>query len=1003
MFRLMRVAAGSVASFCVFVAPLSAQAGSNPESADRIGTIIGRVLDRRSSAPVDGVRVFISELGIETLTDADGRFLLADIPDGTHLLRAAMIGYQAEEREAVIQSNDTVRVDFELWVDALALDAVVVTGTAGGAQVRSIGNVVTSISAGEVLERRSARDLQAFLPAEVPGLSVRAAGGAIGAGGILKIRGASSMSVGNQPLIFIDGVRVDNRTTTVEVANFSRTRPSRLNDLPLNEIESIEAIKGPAAATLYGTEASNGVVQIITKKGRQGEPRFEVALRAGSNLLWRDDQKFPVLWGRDPETGEVISANLVKLEKERGTPIFRTGHPRSAFVSVSGGSQNLRYFLSADAGKDEGILSYQWQDRLAARSNLSYTSGTFEAGMNLGLIRQTTSNAAAEQAVTWRILWGSPEKLNTPSRGFFDVPHEAYHDLSGEEEVDRMIGGLYVRHQPIAWFSHRLHVGGDFINARSWALWPRTAEQPGPLSRNIGQKDVIQDRTSNTTLDYVAVGQMNVAPSVTLESSGGIQYYRKRTQITRASGEEFPVPGVSTVSAAVRQVASEDFLENKTLGVFLQGTIGWRNRIFVTGAIRGDDNSAFGENFTFVTYPKVSATWVASEEPFWEDLDLVNTLRLRTAWGRSGQQPDVFAASRLYEPTTGPDETAALTPSSVGNPDLKPEVGEELEVGFDTSLLDERVTASFTYFWQRRRDAIFPSAARPSFGFPGTQFINIGEVSNRGMELEIGAQVVRAQNWDWDLGFNLSTYKNRVEELGGIVPPVMGVPWPGQRHMEGFPVASLFMKKVVHAEFGPNGELANVLCEGGDPITGGGPAVPCDEAGTAFWGQPTPSWDFGATTTLRWRNLQLSATADGIGGYVKCNGDIAFAHVLFRNTRTTVERSDPIHAAYDAMGASCQLGLVDAGFAKLRDVSLRYELPSGLADRIGAERASISVSAQNFFTLWQAQKESFGTRVVDPEVHTNDGSGDLIGDMNAYVQDMLPVTQRINVTLRASF
>lgn len=1002
MYRLMCVGAGSIACFYAFVAPLAARARSGPDRADSTGTISGRVVDRRSSAPIAGVRVFIPDSDIDTSTGTNGRFVLPDISSGRHTLQVAMIGYRAETREVVVRRDETIQVNFDLSVEALALDAVVVTGTAGGAQVRAIGNVVSSVPAAEVLERRAATDFQTFLPAEVPGLTVRSAGGEMGAGGLVTIRGASSMTVGNEPLVFVDGIRVDNRMNAVQAANFARARPSRLNDLPLSEIESIEVIKGPAAATLYGTEASNGVIQIITKKGVRGEPRLEVALRTGSNFLWRDEHKYPVVWGRDPETGEVISANLVRLEKERGTPIFRTGYPRSAFASVSGGSQNLLYYFSADMAKDQGIVSYQWQDKFTARSNLSYTTETFEVGVDGGLIRQSTASAAAEQAVTYRIMWGSPEKLKTPSRGLLDAPHEAYNLLSGAEDVDRTVVGFHMRHQPIQWFNHRLRVGGDFGNTRSWALWPRTAEQPGPLSRNIGQKDVIQDRTSNTTLEYVGVTQVNVTPNITLETSGGVQYYRTRTQITRASGREFPVPGVSTVSAAAQRFADEDFLESKTLGVFFQGVMGWKNRIFITGAVRGDDNSAFGENYTFVTYPKVSATWVVSEEPFW-NVDPVNTLRLRTAWGRSGQQPDVFAASRLYEPTTGPGGTSALTPSSIGNPRLKPEVGEELEVGFDASLLDGRVSASFTHFRQNRRDAIVPTAARASFGFPGTQSINIGRVSNRGMELGIGAQVVRAQNWDWDIGFNLATYKNRIEDLGGIVPPAVGVPYPGQRHVEGFPIASLFMKRVVHAEFGPDGQLVNVLCEGGDPITGGGPAVPCEEAGTAFWGQPTPTWDLGATTTLRWRNLRLSATADGLGGYVKCNGDIAWAHTFYRVTRTTVERNDPVHAAYDDMGLNCQLGHVDAGFAKLRDVSLRYELPSGLVARIGAERASISVSAQNFFTIWQAQKESFGTRVIDPEVHTNDDSSGLVGDMNAYVQDGFPPTQRITLAVRATF
>jgi hypothetical protein len=663
--------------------------------------------------------------------------------------------------------------------------------------------------------------------------------------------------------------------------------------------------------------------------------------------------------------------------------------------------QNIRYYFSGDMARDEGVIDYQWQNKFTGRSNLSYSTEHFEAGVNMGFVRQKTHTSGREQAVTFQIMWGSPLKLSGPSRGLFRNAHEDYHTLDGLEEVDRFTGGIYLRHAPFSWFTHRLDVGGDFGNTRSFSLWPRTAVQPGPFSRSIGRKDVVQDRTNFTTISYGATVPVNVTPDIRLETSSGVQYYQKQSEITEASGIEFPVPGVSTVSAAAQHLSEENFVENKTFGVYVQEQIGWKNRVFLTAAIRGDDNSAFGENFDFVTYPKLSLSWVPTEEPFWT-IGGINTLKLRAAYGRAGQQPDVFAATRLYAPATGPNGVPSLTPSNIGNPDLKPEVGEEIEVGFDASVLGERLAVEFTYFDQKRKDAIVPKSSLPSLGFPGIQFVNIGEVSNKGLEIGTRAELIRSAAWGLDVALSYSHTKNRITDLGGITPPLVGQPWPGQRHVEGYPVAGLFMKKVVHAEFDANGQLVNVMCEGGDPITGGGPAVPCEQAGTTYWGQPEPSWDIGASATLRYRNLSLSGTADGQGGYVKCNGDIAWAHVFFRNTKAIVERKDPILAAYDQMGVICQAGLVNSGFAKLRDLSLQYQLPSALATRIGATNASITLTAQNMFTLWQATKSKYGTRVIDPEVHSNtDTNG--IGDKNAYVQDQWPQIQRVSVILRAIF
>ena len=964
----------------------------------------GTVVDAQTLQPLVGAQIVVDGTSLGALAGANGAFLIEGVPGATATIRVLMIGYATWE-ETVNVGDRAIRV--ELRTEAISLDEIVVTGTAGGSQARAVGNAVSAVAMSEVIERRSPPKLQSMLTAEVPGLRLRSVGGEIGGGGSIKIRGTGSLVLSNEPVIFVDGVRVDNRDNVNSAAFVnSRGGPSRLNDLALADVERIEVIKGPAAATLYGTEASNGVIQIFTKRGQQGAPRFEVSMRQGAAFLYDAANKYPVVWGVDSDTGQLLSANLVDLERERGTPIFRTGLPTSVFASVSGGIQNLRYYFSADVLRDQGMVDYQWQNKLAGRSNLSYTAENFEVGVNMGFIRQKTHTSGGEQAMTFQLMWGSPLKLDGPSRGFFRNSHEDYHQyVSGEEEVDRFTGGFYFRHSPFEWLTHRLDVGGDFGNQRSFSLWPRTAQQPGPFRRSIGQKDVVQDRTTLTTINYSATVPFSLSEDITLETSSGVQYYQRKHQITTASGVEFPVPGVSTVSAAAQRLADESFIENKTFGVYVQEQIGWRNRLFLTGAVRGDDNSAFGENFDFVVYPKVSAAWVASEEPFW-NVPFVNTLKLRAAWGRAGQQPDVFAATRLYEPATGRGGIPTLTPSNIGNPDLQPEVGQELELGFDASLLDQKLTIDFTYYDQTRRDAIVPAAALPSMGFPGTQFVNVGEVSNKGFEVALGTQVLRSEDWGLDLGASYATTDNKVVDLGGITPPLIGLPWPGQRHVEGYPVASMFMKKVVSAEWDASGNLVNMMCEGGDPISGGGPPVPCAEAGTAYWGSPTPTWDVAATANLRFRQWTLSATADGQGGYYKCNGDIAWANVFFRNTHEInlpPGQQDPILAAYDQMGFVCQAGAVDSGFAKLRDITLRWDLPSSLASYLGAARATAQLSAHNMFVLWQATRELYGTRVIDPEVHSNTNFRDDIGDKGAYVQDLWPQLQRIDFTIRAVF
>src|SRR5690606_27449294 len=188
----------------------------------------------------------------------------------------------------------------------------------------------------------------------------------------------------------------------------------------------------------------------------------------------------------------------------------------------------------------------------------------------------------------------------------------------------------------------------------------------------------------------------------------------------------------------------------KTFGVYLQEQISWENRIFLTGAVRGDDNSAFGAEYDFVLYPKVSASWVISDESFMQNVGLFNSLRLRAAWGRAGQQPDQFAAVRLYEPATGFNGVGGVTPSTFGNPEVEPEVGEELELGFDLGVLDDRLGLEVTFYDQRRKNALLSIPVRPSTGFPGSQLRNIGEIQNLGLELGV--------NWDAYTSRNLGVH-----------------------------------------------------------------------------------------------------------------------------------------------------------------------------------------------------------------------------------------------------
>ena len=269
------------------------------------------------------------------------------------------------------------------------------------------------------------------------------------------------------------------------------------------------------------------------------------------------------------------------------------------------------------------------------------------------------------------------------------------------------------------------------------------------------------------------------------------------------------------MGAAARVTSFEDQIENVTVGFYVQEQLSWEDRLFLTGAVRVDENSAFGRDFGAQTYPKVSATWVISEESFW-NVGFLNPLRLRGAWGKAGRQPDTFASERIYRPVTGPGNRPAVTTRNLGNADLGPERGQELEVGLDASFLDDRVTVEFTQYWRSTKNAIVAAPVRPSLGFPGTQFINAGQIDNWGSEVALGLQVLRRDPVRWDMGVAFSYNDNEIVTLGDIDRiPIRR----GREHVVGYPLAGFHDFKVVSADFvsGSSGAVTNLMCDGGIP------------------------------------------------------------------------------------------------------------------------------------------------------------------------------------------
>lgn len=979
-------------------------------------TVAGMVVEATSRSPLVGATVLVEGTPRGTMTDGRGHFLLTGLTGTEINLRVLRIGFRALRQTVKVGQTDLV---FALEASAVSLDRVIVTGTPQAEAKRSFGNSVGTVDVGKKMESAPLPNVQNLL-GSVTGVTIMSGGGDVGAGAMTRIRGIGSLSLSSEPLIYVDGVRSNSARTTGPGID-SRYAPSRMNDLDPNEIESIEIIKGPAASTLYGTEASNGVVNIITKRGRAGAPIVTMTVKSGFNWLPNPEKLFQHAYYKNA-AGQIVDFSPLRSDRVTGEypgdtivygPWFRTGQPRAYEGTVSGGSDALRYFFSGGFDRDEGPVTYNWKNRLNTRANITWTANDkFSMDMGLSFMTSRYRSAGATQPVSVTILWACPSPgcepgrnlpggVDGPTRGYLTGPPERYtQDYEGYEDLIRGLITTTVRHHPISWFSHRLTVGGDFGNTTQSLLARKSTTIGSSLT---GSRSVAGNVARNVTIDYAATASKELK-DVSLKTSVGLQYYDRTAAVSTATGSTFPVRQLETVSAGSLKSASESFVENKTVGAFVQQQFAWKNRVFLTAAMRGDDNSAFGTNFNFVAYPKLSASWVVSEESFFAKVPVVNSLKLRTAWGRAGQQPDAFAAQRTYAPQVGPGGVPTLSPENLGNPDVRPEVGEELELGFDASLVNERVGIELTYYDKKTKDALVSVPVIPSTGFPGTQFQNIGLVLNHGVELGVTAEAIRRENLGLSLAFKLSHNGNEVSSLGGPASQVLNAPY-GSYNVIGFPLGGIFLTRVLSADIDRSGaapKAINMMCESGPLVPGtkfsrgGGPAVPCATAPAVYWGSPNPTFEggFNATLTL-YKNLQLYSQVDFLGGNTLSSGDIRASLMSFRNQVSIIQATDPILMAYDILDTRRQPGIINAGFAKLRNVSATYTLTPTQAKRfVGVSRASVTLSAMNLWTIWRAQLGDFGVRQTDVEVHN------VADPLTAYFQEGWPQTKRLEVTFR---
>ena len=921
--------------------------------AQATGSVSGRVTDADNGQAVVAAQIIIAGSPLGRATGDDGRFVIAGVPAGTRTVTARRIGYTPQSRTVIVTDGVTITVDFALMKSTVSLTGMVVTAT-GEERKKEVGNAVTTVDA-STFARGGVANTQQILQGRSTGVTVLGNSGQPGAGGTIRLRGVNSISQGNRPLIYVDGVRIFNGNTPNAVS--ARQGVSPLNDIAASDIERIEIVKGPAATTLYGTEASGGVIQIFTKRGREGPAAWSLEASAGVNSMGRYGPQSDKtgLFLKSCRGASLVDAAGVAFEDATcpaSGSYLQNGVVSRYALGVRGAGGGISYSVSGNFENEAGVLRVGNNKTGGIRANLGFApKKNVTLAINTSYQKRYTTLIPDGNSANGILLNisrgpGSNFKGAGCSAGIAScVINDTIFSASNTIGGDHFINGGTITWSPLAQLSNRLAVGFDYNNFDLRTInpfgFPRVPQ--GQYFQQLWNRSLV-------SVDYASTWKQAVGTKFSSSSSIGGQLFDSRLNSTELQADNFAGPGTPTLtSGALRQITDVTQQRVINAGVFAQQVVGWRDLLFVTGGVRVDGNSAFGQSFGLQTYPKLSVSYVMSDEAYWP-AKFVETFKVRGAIGEAGKAPGAFDATRTWSPVAAENGLPAFTPSQVGNPNLGPERTRETEYGFDASMWDGRLGVVFTGFTQRTSDALVAVAYPPSQGFLNNQLENIGVLENKGLELQLSSSL-RPANWlEVDARLQYTRVKGKAVDLNGQTITIDALSRSYVR--EGDPTPAYAGRRVRNPT-----EFAAPIIDTTNSARGG-----------AFIGATFPSQIINPTLSV---TLFKRLTVEGVGefqrgghllnaiGYQNAGLGIwqpCFAAQAALRARATGDASrlaginalDRQRCSTTTADRDYSYWVESSDFFKLRSVSLSYEVPSGIVP--GARNMTVALTGRNLFT-----------------------------------------------------
>ena len=1038
------------------------------------GSVSGRVTDAQTGDPLVGANVLVVGTNLGAATDINGEYSISRVPAGAQRLNANYIGFASSSANVDIPVDGNATSDFGLSVAALNLNEVVVTGAGTAVEKSKIGNSVGVVNM-SALEDAPITNFSDILQGREKGVVMLPNGGLNGEGAQIRIRGTSTLSQSNEPVIYLDGVRLDNTMG----ASFGGGTPSRLDEINPDAIERVEILKGAAAASLYGTQAANGIIQIFTKQGAISKPQFTAEVSTSTSSF--DESRFKKNSGfaRDQATATRMAGLFPDYAKSGLKPyevievpfigwIYDKGSNQTVSASVRGGAPGATYFaslryLNSDGPYDEkatllglpvgaadptkpgsndnrdqfmmsATLNIIPTDRMRIRLSTNYSQTDHNTIQNNNNIYGTTS----------LIQMGKPEHSTatnaTGSIAFATARETTYRSLQNEGE------NTTISLQSSYRVTDGLNISGTFgLNTtlnKFTSLTPFGYNVDGKVASNVqgylgkgsaDKKVFSMDVKADYALDLGGLSFENVA---------GFQAFQTINKDIQGSGSQFPGPGLQVLGALGSPgTPYSSYSEVIEAGFLAQTRIGFSDFLYTTVGIRQDANSAFGSDFSTITYPRVNVSYIPTTHI--GQLGPVSTARVRFAWGKAGQQPGAFDQFTTFLPWAS-EFGPGLAPGNVGDPSLSPEISTEIEMGGEVGLFNDKIAFDFQYWDRTVDDALIQRAYPASGGFFRTQLSNIGQLDASGWEVGMDANVIRNSNLSVDVFGSLSYLEEKIVSLGGAPEQKVGGSYPRYRNFltEGYAPGTYFGAKLNRDDKYPidiNGDgksdsdsdlLAFFTTGGAGVRSGWNPvmATPTEAdvaagrakgLGALDWnlGKPTPDYtsSFGIKVNYG-KNWSLNTLFESrFGDYGVTNLTDAFrkSHSLIgRNTPEAADNEsrliNPANAGQGRLDAANEWvrkhlalspysglnTIEDASFVRLRELSLSYKVDATLAARLGLKSMTVAVSGKN---LWMSTDYSG----IDPETNSISGNN---GGLNGFQQSIdafgVPIPRIWNLSIK---